>query len=177
MATVKIFNKKVSWDGLNLVCVMERYLNTNNIALELYDEEGEFYKCVTLDARQKLPKANNAVIFNEKDCAGVLNALTKVDMVKVVGKIDIKLMMRDLVVVNTRQFKEVDEDLFLEFAKNESANYDEFANVETEVTEEKETRVIEVSNDEIPVVTEVKEAKTSEDDGFSKIMEILDLDI
>lgn len=176
MATVKIFNKKVSWEGLDLTCVMERYLNTNNIALELYDEEGEFYKCVTLDARQSLPKANNAVIYNEKECAGVLNALTKVDMVKAAGKIDIKLMMRDLVVVNTRQFKEIDEDLFLEFAKSESTNFNEFANVETEEKEEKEARVIEVSNDEVPVVKEVKPT-TNEDDGLSKIMEILDLDI
>lgn len=177
MATVKIFKKKVLWDGLSLICVMERYLNTNNIALELYDEEGEFYKCVTLDARQSLPKANNAVIYNEKDCAGVLNALTKVDMVKTVGKIDIKLMMRDLVVVNTRQFKEIEEDLFLEFAKSESANLDELTDNGEEVVEEKEARVIEVSNDEVPVVKEIKKATTNEDDGLSKIMEILDLDI
>ena len=88
MATVKIFNKKISWDGLNLTCAMERYLNTNNLALELYDEEGEFYLVATLDSRQTLPKTNNAIIYNDKECAGILNAFAKVNMVKVVGKID-----------------------------------------------------------------------------------------
>lgn len=126
MATLNIFNKKVSWQGLNLTCALERYLNTNNIALELYDEFGEFYGCVTLDDRASFPKSNNAVISNTKEFEGILGALTKIDMVKVVGKIDIKLLMRDLVVVNTRQFKEIDEDVFLTFAKSTSTDLTEF---------------------------------------------------
>ncbi|MPQ45350.1 hypothetical protein GBZ86_16700 [Clostridium tarantellae] len=114
---------------------MERYLNTNNIAIEVYDEEGEFYGCVTLDARHKLPKTNNAIIYNDKEYTGILNALTKVDMVKFVGKVDVKLMMRDLVVVNTRQFKEVDEEIFLEFAKSAFNDFNEFLECKNEITE------------------------------------------
>ncbi len=132
MSTLNIFNKKVSWQGLNLTCTMERYLNTNNIALELYDEFGEFYECVTLDYRNTLPKSNNAIISKEKKLEGILSALTKVDMVKVVGKIDVKLVMQDLVVVNSRQFTEVEEEVFLEFAKSDYTELNEFLNKDEE---------------------------------------------
>ena len=148
MATVKIFNKKISWDGLNLTCAMERYLNTNNLALELYDEEGEFYLVATLDSRQTLEKTNNAIIYNDKENAGILNALTKVNMVRVVGKIDVKLMIRDLVVVNTRQFTEVDEEVFLEFAKSSYTDLNEFLNKDNVKEEIKEdTEVLETSEE------------------------------
>lgn len=157
MATVKIFNKKISWDGLNLTCAMERYLNTNNLALELYDEEGEFYLVATLDSRQTLSKTNNAIIYNDKECAGILNALTKVNMVKVVGKIDVKLMIRDLVVVNTRQFTEVDEDVFLEFAKSTYTDLNEFLNKDN-----KQEEVVEDTTEE--VIVETKEEVDYMDD-------------
>ena len=134
MATVKIFTKKISWDGLNLTCAMERYLNTNNLALELYDEEGEFYLVATLDSRQTLPKTNNAIIYNDKECAGILNAFAKVNMVKVVGKIDVKLMIRDLVVVNTRQFAVVSYTDLNEFLNRNNKNVNEEEVIE-EVTE------------------------------------------
>lgn len=158
MATVKIFNKKISWDGLNLTCAMERYLNTNNLALELYDEEGEFYLVATLDSRQTLPKTNNAIIYNDKECAGILNALTKVNMVKVVGKIDVKLMIRDLVVVNTRQFAEVDEDVFLEFAKSGYTDLNEFLNKDKENEEviEKATEDIVETKEEVDLIDDLE---------------------
>ena len=158
MATVKIFNKKISWDGLNLTCAMERYLNTNNLALELYDEEGEFYLVATLDSRQTLPKTNNA-----KECAGILNAFAKVNMVKVVGKIDVKLMIRDLVVVNTRQFAEVDEDVFLEFAKSSYTDLNEFLNRNNKNVNEEE------------VIEEVTE-NIAKDDEKIDFMDDLELD-
>lgn len=126
MATIKIFNKKVQWDGLNLTCVMERYLDTDNIALEVYDEYGEFYECVTLDYKEKLPKSNNAIINNRNECEGILNALTGANVAKIVGKIDVNLLMRDLVVVNSREFKEIDEDLFLDFAKSSFMDLNSF---------------------------------------------------
>ncbi|GAA0115568.1 hypothetical protein [Clostridium senegalense] len=126
MSTLNIFSKKISWQGLNLTCTMERYLETNNIALELYDEFGEFYDGITLDYKTSLPKSNNAIISREKSAEGILSALTKVDMVKVVGKIDVKLVMQELVLVNTRQFKEVEEEVFLEFAKSEEYDLNEF---------------------------------------------------
>lgn len=134
MATMKIFNKKVQWDGLNLTCVMERYLETENIALEVYDEFGEFYECVTLDYKEKLPKSNNAIINNRNECEGVLNALVSANIAKIVGKIDVNLLMRDLVVINSREFKEVDEDLFLDFAKSSFMDLNSFvADMEKEV--------------------------------------------
>lgn len=134
MATIKIFNKKVQWDGLNLTCVMERYLDTDNIALEVYDEFGEFYECITLDYKEKLPKSNNAVINNRNECEGVLNALVSANVAKIVGKIDVNLLMRDLVVINSREFKEVDEDLFLDFAKSSFMDLNSFiADMEKEV--------------------------------------------
>ncbi|MGL4741616.1 MAG: hypothetical protein ACRC41_12540 [Sarcina sp.] len=126
MANLRVFNKKVSFDGLHLTGVMERYLETENIAIELYDEYGEFYKLVTLDSKSKLPKSNNAIINDKKECAGVLEALKSIDMVKVVGKTDVNLRMYDLVLVNTRAFKEIDEDLFLEFAKSTSSDLSQF---------------------------------------------------
>lgn len=134
MATMKIFNKKVQWDGLNLTCVMERYLDTDNIALEVYDEFGEFYECVTLDYKEKLPKSNNAIINNRNECEGILNALISANIAKIVGKIDVNLLMRDLVVINSREFKEVDEDLFLDFAKSSFMDLNSFiADMEKEV--------------------------------------------
>lgn len=134
MATIKIFNKKVQWDGLNLTCVMERYLDTDNIALEVYDEFGEFYECITLDYKEKLPKSNNAIINNRNECEGVLNALVSANIAKIVGKIDVNLLMRDLVVINSREFKEVDEDLFLDFAKSSFMDLNSFiADMEKEV--------------------------------------------
>lgn len=134
MATMKIFNKKVQWDGLNLTCVMERYLETENIALEVYDEFGEFYECVTLDYKEKLPKSNNAIINNRNECEGVLNSLVSANIAKIVGKIDVNLLMRDLVVINSREFKEVDEDLFLDFAKSSFMDLNSFiADMEKEV--------------------------------------------
>lgn len=134
MATMKIFNKKVQWDGLNLTCVMERYLETENIALEVYDEFGEFYECITLDYKEKLPKSNNAIINNRNECEGVLNALVSANIAKIVGKIDVNLLMRDLVVINSREFKEVDEDLFLDFAKSSFMDLNSFvADMEKEV--------------------------------------------
>ncbi|MDY6011537.1 hypothetical protein [Clostridium sp.] len=134
MATIKIFNKKVQWDGLNLTCVMERYLDTDNIALEVYDEFGEFYECITLDYKEKLPKSNNAIINNRNECEGVLNALVSANVAKIVGKIDVNLLMRDLVVINSREFKEVDEDLFLDFAKSSFMDLNSFiADMEKEV--------------------------------------------
>ena len=134
MATIKIFNKKVEWDGLNLTCVMERYLDTDNIALEVYDEFGEFYECITLDYKEKLPKSNNAIINNRNECEGVLNALVSANVAKIVGKIDVNLLMRDLVVINSREFKEVDEDLFLDFAKSSFMDLNSFiADMEKEV--------------------------------------------
>ena len=163
MATVKIFNKKISWDGLNLTCAMERYLNTNNLALELYDEEGEFYLVSTLDSIQTLPKTNNAIIYNDKECAGILNAFAKVNMVKVVGKIDVKLMIRDLVVVNTRQFAEVDEDVFLEFAKSSYTDLNEFLNRNNKNVNEEE------------VIEEVTE-NIAKDDEKIDFMDDLELD-
>ncbi len=126
MATIKIFNKKIQWDGLNLTCVMERYLDTDNIALEVYDEYGEFYEGITLDYKEKLPKSNNAIINNRNECEGILNALTGANVAKVVGKIDVNLLMRDLVVVNSREFKEIDEDLFLDFAKSSFMDLNSF---------------------------------------------------
>lgn len=157
MATVKIFNKKISWDGLNLTCAMERYLNTNNLALELYDEEGEFYLVATLDSRQTLPKTNNAIIYNDKECAGILNAFAKVNMVKVVGKIDVKLMIRDLVVVNTRQFAEVDEDVFLEFAKSSYTDLNEFLNRNNKnVNEEEVTENIAKDDEKIDFMDDLE---------------------
>lgn len=128
MVNIKVFNKKIKWDGLNLSCVMERYLDTNNIALELYDEYGEFYECVTLDYKEKLPKSNNAIINNRKECEGVLSILTGANIVKVVGKIDVNLLLRDLVVVNSREFKEIDEDTFLDFAKSNYQDLESFMN-------------------------------------------------
>ncbi|MGL4989860.1 MAG: hypothetical protein ACRC57_01665 [Sarcina sp.] len=142
MANIKVFNKKVSFEGLHLSCVMERYLETENIAIELYDEYGEFYKLVTLDSKTKLPKSNNAIINDKKDCSGILEALKGIDMVKVVGKTDVNLRMYDLVLVNTRAFKEIDEDLFIEFAKSTSSDLSQFIakmneeEVEEEVIEE-----------------------------------------
>ncbi|MDO4535061.1 MAG: hypothetical protein Q4B63_04530 [Clostridium perfringens] len=156
MATVKIFNKKISWDGLNLTCAMERYLNTNNLALELYDEEGEFYLVATLDSRQTLPKTNNAVIYNDKENAGILNALTKVNMVRVVGKIDVKLMIRDLVVVNTRQFEEVDEEVFLEFAKSSYTDLNEFLNKDNVKEETSEDVEVLETNEEVEVLDDLE---------------------
>ncbi len=156
MATVKIFNKKISWDGLNLTCAMERYLNTNNLALELYDEEGEFYLVATLDSRQTLPKTNNAVIYNDKENAGILNALTKVNMVRVIGKIDVKLMIRDLVVVNTRQFKEVDEEVFLEFAKSSYTDLNEFLNKDNIKEETSEEVQILEASEEVDVLDDLE---------------------
>lgn len=126
MATIKVFNKKVSFEGLHLSCVMERYLETENIALELYDEYGEFFKSVTLDSKTKLPKSNNAIVNDKKECSGVLEALMSVDMVKVVGKTDVNLRMYDLVLVNTRAFKDIDEDLFLDFAKSNMGDLTQF---------------------------------------------------
>ncbi|WP_235829997.1 hypothetical protein [Clostridium mediterraneense] len=133
MTTIKVFNKKVSFEGLHLSCVMERYLETDNIALELYDEYGEFFKSVTLDSKTKLPKSNNAIINDKKECAGILEALKNVDMVKVVGKTDVSLRMYDLVLVNTRAFKEIDEDLFLDFAKSNSNDLTQFMTKEEEL--------------------------------------------
>ena len=133
MTTIKVFNKKVSFEGLHLSCVMERYLETDNIALELYDEYGEFFKSVTLDSKTKLPKSNNAIINDKKECAGILEALKNVDMVKVVGKTDVSLRMYDLVLVNTRAFKEIDEDLFLDFAKSNSNDLTQFMTKEDEL--------------------------------------------
>lgn len=139
MASIRVFNKKVSFEGLHLSCVLERYLETENIAIELYDEYGEFYKLVTLDSKSKLPKTNNAIINDKKDCAGILEALKGIDMVKVVGKTDVNLRMYDLVLVNTRAFKEIDEDLFLEFAKSASNDFNQFlAKMNEEETEELE---------------------------------------
>ncbi|GAA0069058.1 hypothetical protein K5V21_05790 [Clostridium sardiniense] len=126
MATIKIFNKKIQWDGLNLTCVMERYLDTNNIALEVYDEYGEFYEGITLDYKETLPKSNNAIINNRNECEGILSVLTGANIAKVVGKIDVNLLMRDLVVVNSREFKEIDEDLFLDFAKSSFMDLNSF---------------------------------------------------
>lgn len=128
MVNIRTFSKKIQWDGLNLTCVMERYLDTNNMALELYDEYGEFYKCVTLDYKETLPKSNNAIINNKKDCEGILNILTAANIVKVVSKIDVNLVMRDLVVVNSREFKEIDEDTFLDFAKSNYQDLESFMN-------------------------------------------------
>ncbi|MGL5823013.1 MAG: hypothetical protein ACRCYE_15525 [Sarcina sp.] len=138
MANLRVFNKKVSFDGLHLTGVMERYLETENIAIELYDEYGEFYKLVTLDSKSKLPKSNNAIINDKKECAGVLEALKSIDMVKVVGKTDVNLRMYDLVLVNTRAFKEIDEDLFLEFAKSTSSDLSQFIAKMNEEDEEEE---------------------------------------
>ena len=166
MATVKIFNKKISWDGLNLTCAMERYLNTNNLALELYDEEGEFYLVATLDSRQTLEKTNNAIIYNDKENAGILNALTKVNMVRVVGKIDVKLMIRDLVVVNTRQFTEVEEEVFLEFAKSSYTDLNEFLNKDN-VQEE-----VEVKED-VEILEESKEVEILDDLELDKKLEAI----
>ena len=128
MVNIRTFSKKIQWDGLNLTCVMERYLDTNNMALELYDEYGEFYKCVTLVYKETLPKSNNAIINNKKDCEGILNVLTAANIVKVVSKIDVNLVMRDLVVVNSREFKEIDEDTFLDFAKSNYQDLESFMN-------------------------------------------------
>ncbi|MEG1003037.1 hypothetical protein [Clostridium sp.] len=128
MVNIRTFSKKIQWDGLSLACVMERYLDTNNIALELYDEYGEFYKCVTLDYKETLPKSNNAIINNKKECEGILNVLTGANVVKVVSKIDVNLVMRDLVVVNSREFKDIDEDLFLEFTKSNYSDLESFIN-------------------------------------------------
>lgn len=166
MATVKIFNKKISWDGLNLTCAMERYLNTNNLALELYDEEGEFYLVATLDSRQTLEKTNNAIIYNDKENAGILNALTKVNMVRVVGKIDVKLMIRDLVVVNTRQFTEVEEEVFLEFAKSSYTDLNEFLNKDN-VQEEAEVK------EDVEILEEGKEVEILDDLELDKKLEAI----
>ena len=128
MVNIRTFSKKIQWDGLNLTCVMERYLDTNNMALELYDEYVEFYKSVTLDYKETLPKSNNAIINNKKDCEGILNVLTAANIVKVVSKIDVNLVMRDLVVVNSREFIEIDEDTFLDFAKSNYQDLESFMN-------------------------------------------------
>ncbi len=145
METIKVFNKKIHWDGLNLTCVMERYLDTNNIALEVYDEYGEFYECVTLDYKESLPKSNNAIINNRNECEGILNAITSANLAKVVGRIDVNLLMRDLVVVNSREFKEIDEELFLEFAKSTYNDLSSFI-----ASKEKEENLEEVESiDEI----------------------------
>lgn len=143
MANIRIFNKKIQWDGLNLTCVMERYLDTNNMALEVYDEYGEFYECITLDYKEKLPKSNNAIINNRNECEGVLNALTNANAAKVVGKIDVNLLMRDLVVVNSREFKEIDEDLFLDFAKSTFMDLNSFLNDINKKDEEESVEVTE----------------------------------
>lgn len=143
MATIKVFNKKVSFEGLHLSCVMERYLETENIALELYDEYGEFFKSVTLDSKTKLPKSNNAIVNDKKECSGVLEALMSVDMVKVVGKTDVNLRMYDLVLVNTRAFKDIDEDLFLDFAKSNMGDLTQF------MTKSDEEEIEEIEVEEI----------------------------
>ncbi|WP_288478160.1 hypothetical protein [uncultured Clostridium sp.] len=135
---MKVFNKKIHWDGLNLSCVMERYLDTNNLALELYDEDGEFYECVTLDYRESLPKINNAIINNREHYEGILNVLTAASLVRVVGKIDVKMIMRDLVVVNSRAFVEIDEDTFQEFAKSSYNDLNEFLTKADEPSEVEE---------------------------------------
>lgn len=140
MATIKVFNKKVSFEGLHLSCVMERYLETENIALELYDEYGEFFKSVTLDSKSKLPKSNNAIVNDKKEYSGILEALMSVDMVKVVGKTDVNLRMYDLVLVNTRAFKDIDEDLFLDFAKSNMGDLTQFM---TKSDDEEEIETIE----------------------------------
>lgn len=140
MATIKVFNKKVSFEGLHLSCVMERYLETENIALELYDEYGEFFKSVTLDSKTKLPKSNNAIVNDKKEYSGILEALMSVDMVKVVGKTDVNLRMYDLVLVNTRAFKDIDEDLFLDFAKSNMGDLTQFM---TKSDDEEEIETIE----------------------------------
>ncbi|WP_297438855.1 hypothetical protein [uncultured Clostridium sp.] len=152
MASIRVFNKKVSFEGLHLSGVLERYLETENVAIELYDEYGEFYKLVTLDSKSKLPKTNNAIINDKKDCAGILDALKSIDMVKVVGKTDVNLRMYDLVLVNTRAFKEIDEDLFLEFAKSSLGDFNQFLTKmnEEEVEEtESEDMEVEVETEEI----------------------------
>lgn len=138
MENMKVFNKKIHWDGLNLSCVMERYLDTNNLALELYDEDGEFYECVTLDYRESLPKINNAIINNREHYEGILNVLTAESLVRVVGKIDVKMIMRDLVVVNSRAFIEIDEDTFQEFAKSSYNDLNEFLTKADEPSEVEE---------------------------------------
>lgn len=138
MENMKVFNKKIHWDGLNLSCVMERYLDTNNLALELYDEDGEFYECVTLDYRESLPKINNAIINNREHYEGILNVLTVASLVRVVGKIDVKMIMRDLVVVNSRAFIEIDEDTFQEFAKSSYNDLNEFLTKADEPSEVEE---------------------------------------
>ncbi|ENZ01876.1 hypothetical protein [Clostridium thermobutyricum] len=138
MENMKVFNKKIHWDGLNLSCVMERYLDTNNLALELYDEDGEFYECVTLDYRESLPKINNAIINNREHYEGILNVLTAASLVRVVGKIDVKMIMRDLVVVNSRAFVEIDEDTFQEFAKSSYNDLNEFLTKADEPSEVEE---------------------------------------
>ncbi|MGV3025591.1 hypothetical protein ACED96_07695 [Clostridium thermobutyricum] len=138
MENMKVFNKKIHWDGLNLSCVMERYLDTNNLALELYDEDGEFYECVTLDYRESLPKINNAIINNREHYEGILNVLTAASLVRVVGKIDVKMIMRDLVVVNSRAFIEIDEDTFQEFAKSSYNDLNEFLTKADEPSEVEE---------------------------------------
>lgn len=147
METIKVFNKKIHWDGLNLTCVMERYLDTNNIALEVYDEYGEFYECVTLDYKESLPKSNNAIINNRNECEGVLNAITSANLAKVVGRIDVNLLMRDLVVVNSREFKEIDEDLFLEFAKSTYNDLSSFIASKEKEENEEEFEFVEVTEE------------------------------
>lgn len=147
METIKVFNKKIHWDGLNLTCVMERYLDTNNIALEVYDEYGEFYECVTLDYKESLPKSNNAIINNRNECEGILNAITSANLAKVVGRIDVNLLMRDLVVVNSREFKEIDEDLFLEFAKSTYNDLSSFISSKEKEENEEEIELVEVTEE------------------------------
>ena len=84
-------------------------------------------------------------------------------MVKVVGKIDVKLMIRDLVVVNTRQFAEVDEDVFLEFAKSSYTDLNEFLNRNNKNVNEEE------------VIEEVTE-NIAKDDEKIDFMDDLELD-
>ncbi|MGL5417054.1 MAG: hypothetical protein ACRDAU_15410 [Clostridium sp.] len=165
MENMKVFNKKIHWDGLNLSCVMERYLNTNNVALELYDEYGEFYECVTLDYRESLPKINNAIINNREQYEGILNILTAANIVRVIGKIDVKMIMRDLVVVNSRAFLEVSEDDFQEFAKSTYNDLNEFLALSNE------EEVVEVS-----VEAEILSDDDEDADLIGKLEEILDLE-
>ncbi|MGL5414108.1 MAG: hypothetical protein ACRDAU_00420 [Clostridium sp.] len=158
MENMKVFNKKIHWDGLNLSCVMERYLDTNNLALELYDEDGEFYECVTLDYRETLPKINNAIINNREQYEGILNVLTAASLVRVIGKLDVKMIMRDLVVVNSRAFMEIDEDTFQDFARSTCNELNEFLSQpeEEEVIIEEEMMIEEDDDDEPVIVIEEK---------------------